>query len=173
MAKTDVTLQLERDIYAATNKMGVFGCFEVTIGWYGEQRVDYMTYDTKGVFRCYEIKVSKSDYKSNAHNTFVGHYNYYVMTRELYDQVVSEIPAHVGVYVFGSCMKRARKQELGVGEEILKNSLIRSLSRDVGKLLKSNNPDYVNRMNRLINNERREKENYREKYFNLLRESRN
>jgi hypothetical protein len=28
--------------------MGVFGCFEVTIGFHGRERVDYMTLDTKG-----------------------------------------------------------------------------------------------------------------------------
>mgnify|MGYP000163993137 CR=1 FL=1 len=54
--KTEETKRLERAIWKATNKQGVFGCFEVTIGWFGKERVDYMTYDTKGVFRCYESR---------------------------------------------------------------------------------------------------------------------
>lgn len=87
MAKTDLTIKLEKDIYAATNKLGVFGCFEVTIGFYGKERVDYMTYDTKGIWRCYEIKVSKSDFHSKAKKTFIGHFNYYVMPRALYEEV--------------------------------------------------------------------------------------
>ena len=47
--KTKKTLKLEQDIYNATEKVGVFGCFEVTIGFFGKERVDYMTYDTKGI----------------------------------------------------------------------------------------------------------------------------
>ena len=31
MAKTDLTLELEREIWDATHKQGVFGCFEVTM----------------------------------------------------------------------------------------------------------------------------------------------
>ena len=57
MAKTEETLLIENSIYRETNRQGVFGCFEVTIGWFGKERVDYMTYDTKGIWRCYEIKV--------------------------------------------------------------------------------------------------------------------
>ncbi|MEX5522935.1 hypothetical protein [Bacillus cereus] len=38
MAKTEVTNEMERQIYAATKKQGVFGCFEVTIGWFGKER---------------------------------------------------------------------------------------------------------------------------------------
>jgi len=64
--KTEETNKLEKEIYNATSNRSTFGCFEVTIGWYGKERVDYMTYNTKGEFRCYEIKVSLSDFKSNA-----------------------------------------------------------------------------------------------------------
>lgn len=70
--KTEETKRLEMAIWNATNKQGVFGCFEVTIGWFGKERVDYMTFDTKGDFRCYEIKVTKADFHSTCHNSFVG-----------------------------------------------------------------------------------------------------
>lgn len=131
MAKTDLTLKMERMIWDATVKMGVFGCFEVTIGWLGNERVDYLTYDTKGTWRCYEIKVSKSDFRSKAAVTFVGHFNYYVMPQELYEQVKDEIPDGIGVYVGGISVKRARRQELGVEPHVLYESMIRSMSRDV------------------------------------------
>lgn len=55
--KTAETVALEKAIRRATYKMGTFGCYEVTIGYGGKERVDYMTYDTKGIFRCYEVKV--------------------------------------------------------------------------------------------------------------------
>lgn len=35
MAKTEVTIELEKAIYSETRKQGTFGCFEVTIGWFG------------------------------------------------------------------------------------------------------------------------------------------
>ncbi len=173
MAKTDLTIELERRLWGATNKQGVFGCFEVTIGWFGHERVDYITYDTKGIWRCYEIKVSKPDFYSKAKKTFVGHYNYFVMTSELYEEVKQDIPANIGVYLNGNhSVKRAKKQELKIDEQILKDSLIRSLSRDAGKLIQSENPSFVDLMNRRINNERKEKERYREQYQNLMREVR-
>lgn len=145
MAKTPETIQLERSIRSATNKIGTFGCFEVTIGWFGKERVDYMTYDTKGIWRCFEIKVSLSDFRSGAHNTFCGHFNYYVMPDELYEKVKHEIPSHVGVYIGyerkgykrmiydARSVKKAKRQELTEDEQVLKNSMIRSLTRDADK----------------------------------------
>lgn len=89
--KTKETLALERAIMEYTRKTGVFGCLEVTIGFFGRQRVDYMTYDTKGDFRCYEIKVSVADFHSDAELSFVGNYNYLLTTRKVYDKVKDEI----------------------------------------------------------------------------------
>lgn len=165
MAKTQTTLDLEKNIKIATLKMGVFGCLEVTIGFGGKERVDYMTYDTKGIFRCYEIKVSKSDFHSPHKNSFVGHYNYYVLTKELYDQVAHEIPDWVGCYVGQSCVKKPKKQDIDnkvytcrktvngrstevniPWTEMLKNSFIRSLYRDSEKLYLTENESFVNRM---------------------------
>lgn len=164
MAKTEKTVELERAIYKATNKQGVFGCFEVTIGWFGDERVDYMTYDTKGIWRCYEIKVSKSDFYSKSKKTFVGHYNYFVMTPELYEVVKQDIPSHIGVYLVNYCKKRARKQEPLVEEQVLKDSLIRSLSRDVAKQYKSEDPLVINSLNRQINQAKKDAESYRLRY---------
>lgn len=161
MAKSDLTVQLERAIYKQTKKLGTFGCFEVTIGWYGKERVDYMTMDTKGIFRCYEIKVSLSDFRSKAKKTFCGHFNYFVLTDELYEKVKSEIPPHIGVYVYGRLMKRAKKQILPISEEVLKNSLIRSLSRDVDKSYRSANPEAVVALQRLVSYYKRERDKYR------------
>jgi len=167
MAKTDTTVELERAIYHATNKQGVFGCFEVTIGWFGNERVDYMTYDTKGIWRCYEVKVSISDFRSKAKKTFCGHYNYYVMTKELFEKVKDEIPSHIGVYTHGRCIKRPKKQELLVEEKVLKDSLIRSLAREAGKQFQSEDPLVINVMNRRINHYQKEAETYRGRYQEL------
>lgn len=167
--KTEQTTELERTIFNATNKQGVFGCFEVTIGWFGQERVDYMTYDTRGMWRCYEIKVSKSDFHSKAHNSFVGHYNYYVLTRELYEQTKDEIPKNIGVYIGGSCVKKAKRQELKVSVEILKDSLIRSLYREAEKVFKSGNPTVIDSLKRQLNYAKKKAVEYEHKYWELMR----
>lgn len=169
MSKLPETIALEQAIYHTTNKQGTFGCFEVTIGWFGSERVDYITYDTKGIWRCYEIKVTKSDFYSKAKKTFVGHFNYFVMPTELFEQVKDDIPDYVGVYANGTySAKKAKRRELGADEEVLKNSLIRSLSRDVEKSLRSDNPNYVDMMNRRVRDLERQRDQYRDKYLNIL-----
>ena len=141
----------------------------MTIGWFGKERVDYLTYDTKGIWRCFEIKVSKSDFRSKAHNTFIGHYNYYVMPQELFEQVKNEIPSHIGVYVNGVSCKNAKRQELGVDEQILKDSLIRSLYREVQKKFRSNDPWYIDIQERQISQYKKQAEEYKQKYSDLMR----
>ncbi|MCL5071911.1 MAG: hypothetical protein M1308_13610 [Actinobacteria bacterium] len=170
MAKSDLTISLERDIWAATVKAGgIFGCFEVTIGFWGDERVDYMTYDTKGIWRCYEIKVSKSDFQSKAKKTFVGHYNYFVMPMDLYNQVKAEIPAHIGIYAGENCIKKAKKQQLIIDEQILKDSMIRSLYREAEKLIKSKNPAIIEGLNRRLKYADNEAKEYKRKYWDLMR----
>lgn len=175
MAKTELTLQLENEIRIATTKMGTFGCLEVTLGFGGKERVDYMTYDTTGVFKCYEIKVSKSDFHSKHANSFCGHYNYYVMPQELFDQVSKEIPDWVGCYCGGVCVKKPKRQDLDSkfysfrksinGKmtelsipwvEMLKDSLLRSLYRDSQKLHKSKNKGYVDATRRQLDSAAKE-----------------
>lgn len=167
IAKSDLTIKLEREIWKATRKQGVFGCFEVTIGWFGKERVDYITYDTSGIWRCYEIKVSKADFNSIAKLSFLGHYNYYVMTRDLYDLVKNEIPKNIGVYVGSACVKRSKRQELGVDEQILKNSMIRSLAREYQKQYDSGIPSKVEYLRRENNRLRSERQKYYRDYYDL------
>lgn len=151
MGKTQETLILEKNILSKVYKQGVFCCFEVTIGWFGKERVDFMTYDTKGIWRCYEVKVSKSDFNSKSKHTFIGHYNYYVMPSSLYEKVKDRIPAHVGVWLDGKILvKNPKKQPLMADEQTLKDSMIRSLSRDAMKLYKSKDGDLISRYKKEI-----------------------
>lgn len=164
MAKTEITLELERKLWNSTNKLGVFSCFEVTIGFGGSERVDYLTYDTKGIWRCYEIKVSKEDFYSKAAKTFIGHYNYYVMPKELFEQVKENIPKHIGVHDGYSYIKNARKQELGVDEQILKDSMIRSLHRENEKFIKTCDNTLINKLNSTIERYKRKSNENNKKY---------
>lgn len=87
MAKTDKTKFIESRLWAEKNMRGDFGCFEVTVGWYGKEIVDFITYKTNGEFRCYEIKVSVNDFYSNARLSFLGDFNYYVIPFELLEKL--------------------------------------------------------------------------------------
>lgn len=150
MAKSAGTLKLEKQLWNHTKKRGTFGCYEVTVGWYGRERVDYITYSTEGIWRCYEIKVSKSDFKSKAKVSFIGHFNYYVMPEEVFLQVKEEIPSHIGVYIpKGDSLcsaKNAKRQQLGIDEQILKNSMIRSLYRGSERIIDSNDKTIVEKL---------------------------
>lgn len=163
MAKTELTLQLEKAIFNETEGKNMFGCFEVTIGFDGNERVDFLAMDAHGTWRFYEIKVTKSDFYSKAHNTFFGHYNYYVMPEELYLQVKDDIPDHIGVFNGSRYIKRAKKQEFTIDEQILKDSMIRSLSRENQKFFKTCDIGYVSSLKSKISKLEKEKRDYHNK----------
>lgn len=63
---------------------------------------------------CYEIKISKADFKSKHGHNFVGNANYYVMPKALYEEVKELIPKDIGVilYIKGkSALILRRKKE--------------------------------------------------------------
>lgn len=165
--KTGITLDLEKSIRQLTAKIGVYGCFEVTIGVGGKERVDYMTYDTSGMRRCYEIKASKADFYSKAKKSFIGNYNYYVMPLSVYKSVHEDIPEGIGVYIGSNNVKRARKQSLEVSEEILKDSMIRSLYRDSNKLYLTENEHYIDRLKREAERSKRDVSRMSNNYYEL------
>ena len=171
MAKTGLTTELEKQIWNHTKSRSTFGCFEVTIGWFGNERVDFMTYETKGIFRCYEIKVSKSDFYSGAALSFLGDYNYYVMPIELFEDVKQDIPNHIGVYAYNGkslvSVKNAKKQELGIDVHILKNSLIRSLYRESERVFSSNDETVVGALRKKVSREKSRAKSIDKKYKRL------
>lgn len=54
----------------------------------------------KVLITCFEIKVSKSDFKSIHGHNLVGNLNYYAMPKELYAQVEKLIPEGTGVLLY-------------------------------------------------------------------------
>jgi len=126
--------------------MGTYLCFEVMmpdpLGRSGRnlERVDLLSYDTKGTWRFYELKITKSDFYSKNRHTFKGHLNYFVLPHDLYEKVKGDIPPEIGVYVarinepyFCDCVKKAKRQPLQVDEEKLKFAFMQALSREHGK----------------------------------------
>lgn len=162
MSKSKTTTQLEGAIYRSTRKNGTFRCFEVTIPIGGSERVDFMTITTKGEVRCYEVKSSKQDFYSKYKHSFFGHYNYFVMKEELYEQVKDDIPDGIGVHNGSWVIKRPKKQRLKFKINTILWSLVRSLCRDADKYNKIATEDIFveqkKEINRLKNSLKREKE---------------
>lgn len=162
--KSEQTNALEKALMQSTIEKRTFGCPEVTIGWYGKQRVDFMMTNTRGVIWCYEIKVSKPDFHSEHGHNFEGHYNYYVMTPELYKEVKDEIPDNVGVLVGKSlaCKKRAKRKKItDKRASELRMFLIRSMSREVKKSYTSSDLQELAKLKRNLDFWRRSAESYR------------
>lgn len=124
------------------SSFGYYGCEEVTIGFanngHGNEIVDFMAMDSKGIIRCYEIKVTMSDLKSHAKMSFYGHYNYLVIGNDLLDkleQVKLLIPKEIGI--LDSNLSSIRRPKLkGIHnktETMLKESLVRSMYHKMNK----------------------------------------
>ena len=163
MAKTKETLAIEDSLANLCHEKGIYGCEEVTIGFphqkKGNEIVDFITMDSKGTIRCYEIKVTLQDLKSNAKKSWHGHYNYLVVSESLHDKVsnwdeylldnVGLIVHHKTGYVgrngffAGSTLETvfsAKKND--VSDEmlhILKESMIRSMYYKKEKYKDANN----------------------------------
>jgi hypothetical protein len=123
-------------LYNSTKKNGIYSVCECTVENMGI--VDFLIYEVhnfgkgKEIWRCYEIKISNSDFHSKCKKTFVGNFNYYVMPKELYEEVKDEIPKEIGVFVPVTyvnklkddfkevyCIKKPIRQELKVKREVM------------------------------------------------------
>ena len=142
--KSEDTLLFEKLLMQSTIDKRLFGVKEVTIGWYGNKRVDFMIANQYGTIYCYEIKVTQNDFHSKHGHNFVGHYNYYVMPEWLFEEVKSEIPKDVGVIVdrpIGKglyTIKRSKRRYIGFADkEKLLLYMMRSMSREAKKAFES------------------------------------
>jgi len=150
MSKRKETLEIENKLHYMCQQRRIYGCEEVTIGFYsnghGNEIVDFCTMDSKGILRCYEIKVTLSDLKSKAKKSWYGHYNYLFVTKDLYNKIYDNldtyIPKYVGVAVPCSelwsegveIVRNAKKQDLTIEQEtMLKESMVRSMSYKLQK----------------------------------------
>lgn len=187
MAKRTETLEIESFLREDTRKDRIYGCEEVTIGFanqgLGHEIVDFMTMDSQGIIKCYEIKVTLQDLKSNAKKSWVGHYNYLVVTNELYDKVQDfskYIPNYVGIIKSPGeinklpVKKRAVKQKLDMQTELmLKESLVRTLYFKMDKCRNANNLEkqrHLQAENRRLEKEKYDAVNKAAKYINLINE---
>ena len=64
----------------------------------------------KVLVQCFEIKVTKADFRSKNGHNFVGNLNYYVIPAELYEGIKDEVPEGVGIILYKTGSLR-RKQD--------------------------------------------------------------
>ena len=141
------TKEIEHIAYNFFWKRGWYGVFEVAIpraivNKYHRERVDFLTYETTGIYRSYEIKRDKADFYSGCAWSWIGHYNYFIMPYELYVQVQQDIPKDIGVWVIrGSsksmeCIKKPKKRELLCSSTDIQFSMFQAFSREYKKYRK-------------------------------------
>ncbi len=173
ISKRQDTISLENALIKQTRQKRIYGCEEITIGFYnngyGNEVVDFMTMDSKGIIKCYELKVTLQDLKSDAKKSWYGNYNYLVVSKELYEKVTdwSEyISDHVGIIV-GECLKSKRKaKRCDVSSEIeimLKESMIRSMFWKMQKYKDVQSLDKQRQLQSKIRSLEREIESIRER----------
>ncbi|MEG0093168.1 MAG: hypothetical protein RR945_02070 [Erysipelotrichaceae bacterium] len=151
--RKDITLVLSKAFEKyinPTNDPRIYYAKEVTFdyGTSKQVRVDYMRFKPinnsisgieKGDFYCYEIKSCLDDFNSKNGHNFIGDYNYYVMTRELYGQVKGIIPYYVGVLVNDGCtlisVKRSQRKDREKPLSEMMLMMFRSSNRDRNKTL--------------------------------------
>lgn len=149
MMKTTLTQEIEKALYYYCIELGGIVVEEVTMP--DEQGiVDILACFFKPnatEWRCYELKVTKADFYSKAKLSFIGHYNYFVLTEELYKKVQEDIPNEIGVLVYRPYIKaedlpadgtffiakKPLKRDLKVEENALTQRFTASLFREVQK----------------------------------------
>lgn len=146
------------------NDGNAFICFEVGIN---NEIVDCLSYKKNKDWRCYELKVSVSDFHSKQAKTFVGNYNYYVLPSNLISQVKDEIPNWVGIIADGNkVIKRPKYQELKIDKDILYYSLFKSMYREVNKYYKIQDSKDIDVIEQLRREKNQEIKKLKEEYQN-------
>lgn len=137
MTKTQDTLLLENALNLQSREKREYGCEEVTIGFlkdgHGDEIVDYMTMDANDICKCYELKVTLADLKTDNKKSFYGDYNYLVVSDSLYAKNPvwdNYIPPYAGILAGEKLVvkRNAKKREVSAEtRDMLKSSLLRSV----------------------------------------------
>nr|WP_246147593.1 hypothetical protein [Secundilactobacillus folii] len=151
-----MTLDLEKTLYETCQETGSIAVEEVTMPD-DHGIVDTLSYQRlpngQDEWRCYELKVTKNDFHSNAKLSFIGNYNYFVLPLSLYQEIKAEIPAEIGVMSYQkydkmqleaatepvltpgylTVEKKPRYQELQLDSGELMRNFLYSLAREVRK----------------------------------------
>ena len=144
------TKELEHLLYKYLWRKGWYGVYECAVPKclcrkVRRERVDMLTYETAGIWRAYELKVSKQDLHSDAALSWIGHYNYLVVTEDLVEEAKKILPKDIGIYAAykrknGSkgieLVRNPRKRELLCKHEDMQFAMMQALSREYKKYRK-------------------------------------
>ena len=144
------TKEIETIAYNHLWAKGKYLVFEVAaprelVNKYHRERVDLLMYESTGIWKCFEIKNSVSDFRSSAKHSFWGDYGYYILNADIYQAVKDEIPNDIGVWLVhkpdGSkgwmeCVKKPKKRERLCSHESLMFALMQAMSREYKKYRK-------------------------------------
>lgn len=154
MSKTTLTKEIELNFLLKLHLDGERAINECSLGRHGI--VDIISYSSKNVYetkpgnkrrtrtrppvwKCYEIKTSKSDFKSTAKWTFIGHYNYFVIPEKLFGEIKANVPSGVGVIVYNEAKKtfsskvRASKTKPLMRDDDILSEVMSSMSRELSR----------------------------------------
>lgn len=144
--KTDETLRVEKALVLYTRKIGTYGIKEVSLRKNAyesiSERVDYVTIDNSSVIRCYEIKVTKSDFLSKANLSYWGDFNYLVVSAKLFEEIKvldkykQLLFLGVGVIVVSdqkmSTERNPKKKQVSISQRV---AVIESMAKSAGNQL--------------------------------------
>ncbi|HCE11862.1 MAG TPA: hypothetical protein DEQ24_03715 [Enterococcus sp.] len=147
--KTPLTIEMEEALYYYCRENSDIVVEEVVMPD-DQGIVDTLSYrlsaENEFEWRLYELKVSLADFRSKAKLSFIGHYNYFVLPKALYEKVKDQILPAIGVLVYHSFIdkesgrkgyfsveKKPQRQLLQVPEKALLFRLISAQAREVGK----------------------------------------
>lgn len=119
----------------ATARSNRVGCPEVTLDEFGI--VDFISMDIGGArtVRCYELKISKSDFLSDAKKTFIGDFNYYVIPTELWMSIKGYVEPGIGVWTVDNngrvaVKKQAKRMVCQMDRSRVLTKILRGLNRE-------------------------------------------
>jgi len=144
------TKELENLLYNHLWRKGWYGVYECAIPKclcrkIHRERVDMLAYETTGIWRAYELKISKQDLHSEAALSWIGHYNYLVVTENLVEEAKKILPKDIGIYAAYErsnglkgirLVRNPRKRELLCKHEDMQFAMLQALSREYKKYRK-------------------------------------
>ena len=71
-------------------------CDQISCQWNGATKMGTQMI----LLTCFEIKVSKSDFKSEHGHNFIGNMNFYAVPEEIYKEIETLVPPEIGILVY-------------------------------------------------------------------------
>lgn len=157
MPKSELTVKIE-NFLLSQRSMGSLLCQEVMVNkppvYSGgaAKLVDVLRYKkAEDEFTCYEIKISKSDFKSKNGHNFVGHKNYYVVPSIMKDFVKDQVKGkNIGVIIYPTMgvSKHCKRNEI---TETQYNLLMLNLAKAFNRERSKYYWEYVNARQKIHN----------------------